>query len=76
MLHVLAWLMFDIFYHSVPPFVSEIDRNRLIQLSGIVSTLREAVAPTANQGVTDAFNALLSEIGTLFLQTSNFFFIF
>jgi heterodisulfide reductase subunit A-like polyferredoxin len=53
----------------VPPTVTDVDRNILIQLSGVISGIQGAL-PVSDPGVAAALLALQQEIGTLILQTS------
>jgi hypothetical protein len=57
---------------SVPPIVNDIDRNVLIQFSGLVSGLMDAF--NGNSAVLAAFQDVLREVGTLILQTSKSYF--
>lgn len=54
--------------YSVPPVVTDTERNALIQLSGAVGAIRGALPTTT--GVQNALNSFLIELGTLILQTS------
>jgi hypothetical protein len=53
----------------VPPTLTDVDRNILIQLSGVISGIQGAL-PVSDPGVAAALLALQLEMGTLILQTS------
>jgi hypothetical protein len=57
------------YFVLVPPTVTDVDRNIIFQLSGIINGIQGAL-PVSNPGVAAALLALQLEMGTLIIQTS------